>query len=324
MRRRTCAWLGLSAVAGLGPSRPLLAQPARVALLGVLHDSGRGPEFNALFRRLADRGWVEGRNLVVEFRTLDQDAASATLKARELMRLKCDVILANSTPAALAVHAEASQVPMVFLVGGDPVGLGLVKTLQRPGGHATGYLYQSHEIAAKQLGLLRELAPAGKRLAIMFEAGNRSMLQGVRTVEAVARPLDLFVRQVPLRDWRDVDSVLLEWMHEPIDGLLVLFDRITSAYSVSIAALAKRLRLPAVYGDRQFIEAGGLLSYGIDWPALVLGSADYVARLLDGAKPADLPVQQPTRFELVVNLGLARNLGMTIPQSVLLQATEVI
>jgi putative tryptophan/tyrosine transport system substrate-binding protein len=322
MRRRLLG--SLAAAVGLGSATWLMAQPVRVARLGVLHDGGRGPEFNALFRRLGERGWVEGRNLAIEFRTLDPDAKQAETMARQLALLNCDVILANSTPAALGVHAGAPKVPMVFLIGGDPVALGLVKTLQRPGGQATGYVYQTHDISAKQLALLLELAPSAKRIAVMFEAGNPSMRQGVATVERAGKALGLTVLPTPLRGGQDVDAALASWRREPVDGLLVLFDRVTARNAPNIASLAWGLRLPAIYGDRTFIVQGGVVAYGIDWPAHVVGSADCIARVLDGAKPADLPVQQPTRFELVVHLRFARHLGMTIPQSVLLQATEVI
>jgi putative ABC transport system substrate-binding protein len=182
----------------------------------------------------------------------------------------------------------------------------------------------SHEIAAKQLSLLRELAPSAKRVAIMFEAGNPSMMQAMRTVERASDTVGLKVLPVPLRGWQDVDAALVSWLREPVGGLLVLYDRVTSNLASNIASLARRLNLPAIFGHRSFLVQGGLVSYGIDWAAQIESSADYVARVLDGAKPADLPVQQPTRFELIVNLSLARIYGVTMPQSVLLQATEVI
>jgi putative ABC transport system substrate-binding protein len=322
MKRRV--WCVLAVGAAAAPA--LRAQPARRARLGVLHDAGRGPEFLALFKRLGERGWVEGGNLEIEFRTLDPDPdwRKSDRMARELAQLKCDVIFANGTPAALAAHAGAPQVPMVFNIGGDPVALGLVASLQRPGGHATGYIQQQSEIAGKQLSLLRDLAPTAKRIAVMFEGANPSMEQAVRTAEGAARRLGMTLRRFPLKDWRDVDAAQAVWMREPVDALLVPLDRVTGANATNIANMANRLRLPAVYGGRLFIEQGGMVSYGIDYPAQVIASADYLARILDGARPADLPVQQPTRFELVVNLHLAKVYGVTIPQSVLLQATEVI
>jgi putative ABC transport system substrate-binding protein len=323
VRRRV--WCGLAFGAAVAVSMPLAAQSARVAKLCVL--SGTARRFSSIdwqIKRLGERGWTEGRNLVVEFRMTESDTKRAELIARELAHLKCDVILATSTPAALAVHAQAPTTPMVFDIGGDPVALGLVATLQRPGGQATGFVQQFDEIAAKQLSLLRELAPASRRVAVMFDHGNSSMLQGMRTIDTAAKRLGLSVHRVPVRDYEDVDKAHRDLLREPADALLVLHGTVTAENASNISRMANRLQLPAVYGSREFIEGGGLLSYGVYRPTLLADIAGYVARILDGAKPADLPVQQPTRFELVVNLGLARTLGMTIPQSVLLQATEVI
>lgn len=306
-------------------SAPLRAQRARVARLGVLHDSGRDPTFEAMFKRLGEFGWVEGRNLNIEFRALSTELKWAASAVKELVAVKCDVTLANGTPAAMAVKAHAPSMPMVFIIGGDPVGLGLVASLARSGGHATGYMQSSQEIILKQLSLLRELAPAARRIAVMFEAENPSMMQGVRAVQATAAGVGIAASPMPLRDWKDADVAGLTLLREPVDGLIVMFDRITAGLGWNIVQMADRMRLPVVYGSSYFIYNGGAtVSYGADWPALVRQSADYVARVLDGEKPANLPVQQPTRFELVVNMYKARTLEMKIPQSVLLQATEVI
>jgi putative tryptophan/tyrosine transport system substrate-binding protein len=290
----------------------------------VLHSAGREVPFVLMFKRLGELGWIEGRNLVIEFRTLDAELKRSSVLVNELARLKCDVILANGTPAAAAVKAHAPSMPMVFIIGGDPVGLGLVASLARPGGQATGYMQSSQEIILKQLSLLRELALAARRIAVVFEAGNPSMMQGVRAVQAAAGGAGIAVSPMPLRDWKDVDAAHKTLPREPVDGLIVMFDRITVGLGWNISLMADQMRLPAIYGSRLFIDSGAALTYGADWPALVTQSADYVARILDGEKPANLPVQQPTRFELVVNMPKARTLGMKIPQSVLLQATEVI
>jgi putative tryptophan/tyrosine transport system substrate-binding protein len=320
MKRRQLVMLGTATVF----AAPLHAQRKPMARLGVLHDSRRDLVFEGMFKRLGELGWVEGRNLVIEFRTLDWELKRSSVLVDELARLKCDVILANGTPAATAVKAHTPSMPMVFIIGGDPVGLGLVASLARPGGHATGYMQGSHEIILKQLSLLRELAPAAKRIAVMFEAGNPSMMQGVHAVLAAAAGAGIVLSPIPLRDWKDVDVAIETLLREPVDGLIVMFDRITSASGWKIIQMADRMRLPAVYGSRFFIDFGAVVSYGIDWTALVKQSADYVARILDGEKPANLPVQQPPQFQLVVRMHKARILGMKIPQSVLVQATEVI
>jgi putative ABC transport system substrate-binding protein len=269
-------------------------------------------------RGLAERGWDDGRNLDVEYVQPYEDAKQSEQLARRLAQQGCNVILTQGLPATLAAQAGAAQAQRVFVMGSDPVALGIVASLQRPGGNATGYVSPPHEIAVKQLSLLRELAPAARRVALLFRAGSASTLLTVQGVEAAARPLGLDVRRFALQGWQDVEA-----LREQVDALLVLFDRLTYDYRAEITEMANRLRLPAVYGSRFFVEHGGLVSFGIDWPALMVGSADYVARILGGAKPADLPVQQSTRFELVVNRHRARTLGVTLPQSVLLQATEV-
>ena len=320
MKRRQLVMLGTATVF----AAPLRAQRKPPARLGVLHDSGRDPTFEAMFKRLGELGWVEGRNLIIEFRTLDPDLKRSSVLVNELIRAKCDVIFAHGTPAATAVKTHAPSMPMVFSIGGDPVGLRLVATLARPGGHATGYMHGSHEIILKQFSLLRELAPAVRSIAVMFEAGNPSMLQGVRAVQIAATGAGIAASPMPLRDWKDVDAAHMKYLREPVDGLIVMYDRITSGLGGNIIRMADHLRLPAIYGSRLFIDYGAVVSYGIDWPALVKQSADYIARVLDGEKPANLPVQQPARFELVVNMLKARGQEMKIPQSVLLQATEVL
>jgi putative ABC transport system substrate-binding protein len=247
---------------------------------------------------------------------------AATVK--ELERVKCDVIVANSTPAALAVKASAPATPLVFLVGGDPVDLGLVASLARPGGNATGMTYMSIEAGIRLFGLLRQVVPAAKRIAVMFEAGNPSMLQIFKAQQSAASAVGITLSPLELRDWKDVEVAHLSLLREPADGMIVLYDRITSNESWKITHMARELRLPAAYGSRHFVDDWGLLSYGINWPAMVARAADYVARILNGEKPAELPVEQPTQFELLVNQHMARVQGITIPQSVLLQATEVI
>jgi len=298
-----------------------------MARVGVLSDGGRDATFNDMFKRLGDLGWVEGRNLKVEFftLTLDSELKQSAAMVKELVRLKCDVILANGTPAAIAVKANApATMPIVFIIGGDPVALGLVASLSKPGGNATGYIQRSQEIILKQLSLLRELVPTAKRIAVMFEADNLSMMQGVQALQTAGGGVGIAIERLRLRDWKDVDAAYLKLKGEPVDGMIVMSDRITSSNVANITNLASRLRLPAIYGSRYFSDFGAVVSYGIDRTALIVSSADYVARILRGAKPADLPVQQVAQFELIVNLAAARSQGLSIPQSVLLQATEVI
>ena len=307
-----------------GAVAPLLAQ-STLARLGVMADVSRGSPAHAnLMRGLAERGWVEGHNLVVEYVQLNEDAKQSEQVARRLAQLKCDVILTQGTAATLAAQSGAPQTPRVFALAIDPIALGIVATLQRPGGNATGFAAPSNELAVRQLSLLRELAPAAQHIALMFQAGNDSLLLTAQSIEVAAGPLGVVVRRFPLRDGYDVDAAHLALTRQPVGGLLVLFDRVTYGHRGDIVAMANRLRLPTVYGSRYFAEQGGFVSFGIDWPALMVGTADHVARILGGARPADLPVQQPMRFELVINRRSARTLGVTIPDALLLQATEVI
>jgi len=322
MRRRPLCALAVLSLAGTLPS--LRAQRAR-ARLCIMADVWRGsPAHAGLMRGLTERGWDESRNLDVEYVQPREDAAQSEQLARRLAQLPCNVLFTQGLPATLAAQAGAAQTPRVFVIGSDPVALGLVATLQRPGGNATGHVSPPHEIAVRQLSLLRELAPGAKRVALLFQAGSASTMLTVDSVETAARPLGLAIRRLPLQRWQDVEALPSALQREAVDALLAVSDRLTYEHRAEIVQMANRLRLPAVYGSRFFIEHGGLVSFGIDWPAMMVDSADYVARVLEGARPAELPVQQSMRFELIVNRRGARALGVTLPQSVLLQATEVV
>jgi putative ABC transport system substrate-binding protein len=321
-RRELC--LG-AATSALGIADVAYAQRKRTARLGVLTDIARGdPVLDGMFTRLAELGWSEMRNLAIEYHVIGTDAAANTAMVRAVVHAKCDLIFTHHTPIALAVKAMAPSTPMVFGIGGDPVALGLVASLGRPGGNATGWTSASPESAVKLMALLRELVPQAQVFAVMFEADHASSLQGLELMKAGFASVGFTLRAFPLRDWKDVDAAELTLMREPVDGLAVLFDHVTSANRVNIVAVASRRRLPAVYGSRYFVDDGGLLSYGINWPAQIRRAAEYIARILHGAKPADLPVERPTEFELLVNLHTARVMGSSVPQSVLLPATEEI
>jgi putative ABC transport system substrate-binding protein len=323
MKRREIAVLAAAAVLVL-PIR-LLAQSIGTARLGILHTGGRGdPAVGAMVQRLGELSWVEGRNLGIEFRTLDTELKDSEAMAKELARLKCDVILAYGTAAALAVKAHAPATPMVFIIDDDPVGLGLVASLPRPGGMATGYLLLSEQVMLRQFLLLRDLAPAAHRVAVMFEADNPSRMQGLRNLQAAASVAGVALEPMPMRDWKDVEAARKRWKREPVEALMVLNDRVTGANAWNIVPLAHEFRLPAIYGSRYFVNEGAEVSYGVDEFALLMLNADYIARILGGVKPASLPIQQATQFELVVNLVSAGFQGLSIPESVLLQATEVI
>lgn len=265
-RRRLCAW----GVAASALPLPLIAQRRRKARLGVLTDMAwQDATLQRMFTRLAELGWSEFRNLAIDYHRIDTSGNAASLAAtvRELVKAKCDLILTNSTPAALALKVTAPSTPMVFGIGGDPVALGLVVSLARPGGNATGWTVNSPEAGLKLISLLRELVPQLKAPAAMFEAGNVSMLQAFELMKAHAKGAGLTLRAFPLQDYKDVDAAEQAFMREPVDGLVVLNDVVTSAQREHIVALARRRRLPAAYGLRYSVDAGGLISYGVNWPA---------------------------------------------------------
>jgi putative ABC transport system substrate-binding protein len=321
MKRRSL--LAGSAAAVLAAPMPLRAQGRR--RVGVLTNMARGdPVVEAIFTRLAELGWSERRNLTVEYLVIEPDGANIDAQARSLAKFKPDVLFTNITPAALALKAAAPAIPMVFNLGGDPVALGLVRILARPGGPATGLTQYSYQTGVKLYGLLKELAPEARRVAVMYEAGNESLQQAYEALRRHPATAAVQWQVFRLRDWRDVDAANLALMRDPAEGLIVLNDQITSTNGPSIIGLANARRLPAIYGSRYRVADGGLLSFGIDGPKQYIRCAEYIARILDGAKPADLPVEQPTQFELVVNLGVAKLMGIEVPQSILLQANEVI
>jgi putative tryptophan/tyrosine transport system substrate-binding protein len=240
MRRRPlCALAALPFAAAVSPSR---AQPARARLCVMADVMRSSPAHVGLMRGLAERGWDEGRNLDVESVQPHQDAKQSEELARRLAQRGCNVILTQGLPATLAAQAGAAQTPRVFVIASDPVALGLVATLQRPGGNATGHVTPAHEIAVKQLSLLRELAPAARRIALAFGAGSASMLLTAQSVEAAARPLGLDVRRFPLQGWQDVEAMPSALSREPVDGLLVPFDRLTYDYRAEIIVALNRWR----------------------------------------------------------------------------------
>ena len=224
---------------------PLRAQGQRTGRICVLHHDPRGnPDVEPIFRRFGELGWTEGRNLNVQYRVTALDSALNVAAVKEFVRLKCDVILAYNTPSALAAKAGAPSIPLVFAVGGDPVAIGLAQSLARPGGNATGLSHMLPELGIKQLGLLRELTTAAKRVAVMFEADNPSMLNIFKGMQAAADRLGISLRPFELRGWKDVDDARSVLLREPDDGLIVLLDRVTADKRAGITRLATQLRLP--------------------------------------------------------------------------------
>ena len=300
-------------------------QAGKIPSIGYLSPRP-GPSFydEAFFKGLRDLGYVEGQNLTIEYRWANWGSDRLAAFAAELVHLKVDVIVSTggSAPALAAKHAT-TVIPIVFVTG-DPVGIGLVPSLSRPGGNLTGVNILTTELNAKRLDLLKEAFPGASRIGVLANPGPPTYRVARRNLEDAARTLNvrLYLREV--RGPNDLDNAFAAMVKERVDALLVLNDPLLFAQRGRIAGLAAKNKLPGIYEWREFSGAGGLMSYGADLADLYRHAAMYVDKILKGAKPADLPVEQPTKFQLVVNLKTAKVLGMTIPQSILVRADEVI
>jgi len=309
---------------------PLAAKaqtPAKVPRIGFL--SSRSPAqsgpYIELFRQgLRELGYVEGQNIVIEYRFAEGRPERLPALAAELVRLKVDVIVTTAPPAPEAAKQATSTIPIVFATAVDPVANGLVASLARPGGNITGLANMSAEVVGKQLQLLKEVAPKVSRVAVLQNPNNHGHPVVLREAEGAARTLGLQLHIVPARTPSEIEAAFAAMRSQRAGGVLVLRDSVFFAQRTQIAALAAKSRLPAVYGFREDAEAGGLMAYGASLPHMYRRAATYVDKILKGAKPADLPVEQPTKFELVINLKTAKALGLTIPQSLMQRADEVI
>src|SRR5262249_6330181 len=277
----------------------------------------------ALVQRLRELGWVEGRTVAIEYRWAEGRTERFAEIAAEFVRVKVDVILTSGTPAIMASKEATSQIPIVFATAGDPVGNSLVASLSRPGGNVTGLATLAADLAGKRLELLREGTPGFGRLAIMCNADNPFTVTEMREVQAAARTLGLDITMHEIRETQDILHAF-ETLKGRTDALYVCTDALANANRVRINILAAGMRLPTMHGSRDYVEAGGLLSFGPNFPDLFRRSADYVDKILHGAKPAEIPVEQPTKFDLIVNLVTAKALGLTIPPTLLARADEVI
>ena len=315
----------LGSVAALAVSLEVEAQPAgKVWRVGVLGNSP-SPHLEEAFRTgLRDLGWIEGRNIALEHRYSEGRLERLPGLAAELIRRNVDLIVAWAAPEAGAAEKATGTIPIVFLVHGDPVGAGHVASLARPGGNMTGLGQMLPELAGKQLALLKEAAPSISRVAVLWNATSRIKRLDMEEAQGVGRVLRVALQSREVRSLDDFEGVFAATKRERPDALMTLVDPVTYAQRTLIAKFAARERLPAMYALREFVDAGGLMSYGVDLRDLFRRGASYVDKILKGAKPADLPVEQPTKFELVINLRTAKTLDLTIPPSLLLRADQVI
>jgi len=298
----------------------------RIGFLGVTSPSDRPSHLDAFRQRLRELGWVEGQNIVIDYRYAEGRVDRLPDLAAELVRLKVDLIVASAgTQAATAAKNATGTIPIVMIYVRDPVGNGLIASLARPGANVTGVSGSAGlELFAKQLELLKETVPKIRRVAILSNPDNAYHQLAIREVNVAARSLGVQLQLLEARGPNEFDGAFAAMAKERVGALLVLSDAVLNSHRTRLADLAARSRLPAAYGVRESVEAGGLMSYGPSFLDLYRRSAAYVDKILKGAKPADLPVEQPTKFELVINLKTAKALGLTVPPSLLQRADQVI
>jgi len=331
MNRRTAGLALLSLLAFGATPRAVEAQQAgKVFRIGILTNALPGApqvsrDWEAFRKVLAENGWIEGRNIVTEYRWVEGRIERFPLLAAELVSLKPDLIVAVTGPAARAARQATTTIPIVMVYAFDPVGDGLVASLARPGGNITGLMFVvGPEIVGKQLELLKEVLPKVSRVAVLFNPDTAAAPIFVRETQAAAQALAMKLQLLEVRNPGELEGAFAAMTKEGAGALLVLPLPFNFAHTRRIVDLAAESRLPAVYPFRESAEVGGLLAYATNAPDMYRRAATYVDKILKGAKPGDLPVEQPTKFELVINLRTAKALGLIIPQSLLLRADEVI
>src|SRR5262249_6181682 len=289
------------------------------------HRLGKG-HLSAFTQELSKLGWTDGRNLRMVIRWTAGDLDRTRMMAKELVDLQLDLILANTTPVTAALQQETRTIPLVFVVVADPITTGFVASLSHPGGNITGFIYAEGAMTGKWLELLTQIAPALKRAAIIFnpDTAPRGGSYFLPSFEAASQSLKINSVIAPVHNDTEIERVMISLSGEQGSGVVVMPDNFTFLHRASIISLAARNRVPTVYYDMIFAREGGLLGYGSDQVDIFRRSASYVDRILRGAKPADLPVQLPTKFEMAVNVGAAKALGLTVPDKLLVAVDEVI
>ena len=304
-------------------TRAQAAKLPTIGFLGPLSQSTQAEWTAAFVQRMREHGWIEDRTVVIEYRWAEGLSQRIAEITAEFVRLKVDVIVTAGTEPVIALKQATSVIPIVFAAAGDPVGTGLVASLARPGGNITGVSNQSADIASKRVELLREVVPNLRRLAVMANIGSPIGTLEMGQVQAAARALGL---EVVSAEIRQVDNIApaIEALKGRADGLYVVTDPLVNANRIPLNTLALDARLPTIHGNREYVEVGGLMSYGANFADLWRRASDLVDKILRGAKPGDIPVEQPTKFELFVNLKAAKALGLTIPEAFLLRADKLI
>ncbi|MGB5182652.1 MAG: ABC transporter substrate-binding protein [Xanthobacteraceae bacterium] len=325
MRRRAFIE-GIAASAAAWPLAARAQQPPKLPTIGFLGPSSASFErasTDAFVQRLRELGWIENQTVAIEYRWAEGRDERFTEIAAEFIRLKVDVIFTYATPSSIAAKKATAIIPIVFAAAGDPVGTGLVASLARPGGNITGLSIQQTDLASKRLEMLREVLPGLRTVAVLVNIGSPNSVLEMGEAQAAASTLRLTVVTSEVRRAEDI-APAFDALKGRADALYVCSAPLLTTNRIRINSLALAARLPTMHGFRELVVAGGLMSYGPNFPALFRRAAEYVDKILRGAKPGDLPVEQPTKFDLVINLTTAKALGLTIPEAFLLRADEVI
>lgn len=296
----------------------------RIGILETISPAMNAANLDALRKGLEELGYVEGRNLLIEYRNADGRVERHAAGAAELVQLRVDLIVTRGTPATLAARDATRTIPIVMAAVGDPVASGIVASLARPGGNVTGLSSVTTDLDAKRLGVLREAVPSLARAGALINMGSSSNALEWKVIETAARSLGIQLLLLDVRAREDLGPAFEAAIRQRADGLVVWQEALFQANRILIAELAAKHRLPAIYRSMEFIEAGGLMAYGPNYPDLYRRTASYVDRILKGSKPGNLPIEQPTKFELIINLKAAASLGLKIPQSLLLRADRLV
>lgn len=327
MNRRTL--LAALAAYGVYPSPARGQRQAKVHRIGILSarkisSLDADPQFAAFFAGMRELGYVRGKDFIVEYRSADGDYERLPQLAAELIALQVDVILAAGGPTVAAAQKATSRIPIVIATAGDPVGSGFVRSLARPGGNITGLTDVAADMGFKLLDTLLSAVPGLSPIGVLMNPGNPSHPTYLASIDDGAHRARVSVLRAPARNASEIEPAFNLMVREKVRGVIALTDAAFNSELEQIAALAARYRLPCVSGHRQYVHAGGLISYGVSFPHNFHRAATYVDRILKGVNPADLPVEQSSRFELAVNLKTAKALGLSIPDAVLIRADEVV
>ena len=324
-RRKLVVALGALALAAPFPS--FAQQPAKIPRIGFLSTtplSDISARIEALRQGLRELGYVEGKNIVIEWRSAEGKIDLLPTLAAELVRLKVDIIVSAGATDTRAAKEATVTIPIVMTQDPDPIGTGFVTSLARPGGNITGLSTLAPEISGKRLELLKEIIPKLSRVAVLGTSTRSGNAQSLKEVELAAGAYKVQVQYLDVLDVKDIETAFRAATKGRAEAILVLQSAVLNSHRTEIAELSAKSRFPAIVPQTEYTEAGGLMSYGANTPYLFRRAATYVDKILKGAKPADLPVEQPTRFELVINLKTAKALGLPIPQSVLMRADRMI